>query len=576
MSTFLPDGWALLSHNERFRFIQVGLLYFFSSLLDLALVSLTIPFISALNNSGEPNSTIIQISRFLNFEKFYLENPTNSILLLLSLTLCVRFASKTIAVDIETKLKSKVASGLTSRLFEVYVTQNYNFHKQNDSTSLTNNLLNIRQINDFIYEPWLRIYYESMSFILIFSFLVFISPIATLIGVLFMALLLTGYQAIAGKRAVNLGATTLKSDKSTLETIKDSFSSLSEIRIYQKEGFFQNRFDRNIQVGIVSRNRSHQIQVMAPVVLEFSGLLISFMIIYFALQTELDGQKLIPIISSFVIALFRLIPSASSLQSSIHRIRYGKRQLEESLSHLSGNYASPRKQRLKAKTSQTFQYILFENVNFSYPGSTEDSVSCDYLKIEANAFYGVIGSSGSGKSTFVRLLSGLLLPNSGRITFLNSESLEIDVSGIEIGYVPQEVHLLNGSLAMNVAFGAEPGEIDLERVEQCLKDVKLHYLIDRFNADDSITVGEAGSMVSGGERQRIGLARALYSKPTLLILDEVTSSLDSQNEMALIDLITEMSSKLTIVLVTHRMEAIKNCNRVLKIFNGSVVATEQI
>ena len=153
---------------------------------------------------------------------------------------------------------------------------------------------------------------------------------------------------------------------------------------------------------------------------------------------------------------------------------------------------------------------------------------------------------------------------------MNSLNEDIAPNSLKFGYVPQDVHLLNDSLASNVAFGVPHNAIDFDRVEKCLLDVQLHDLVKRFKVDYSEVVGEDGSLVSGGERQRIGLARAIYSQPDILILDEVTSSLDPSNETLLIELISDLCSDLTTVLVTHRIEAVRKCNRLIRIENGTV------
>ena len=565
-----PAGWLLLKNQEKYRFIRTGALYFIGSLFDLALVALTLPLIRVLNDSSQQSALIAAIYRETNLSQIYDSQPINATLLMVFVTLCSRFLVKSAAVSSETKMKTMIASRISNELFLNYIKDSYQFHQSHDSTELTNNIINTRQINDYIYEPWLRIYYEVVSSLLIFVYLFFLSPIATSAGVILMALLIMAIQIRSANSNNELGLQTRNSEQKTLATIRDSFSSISEIKIYGKEAYFSKRFNESALIGISSRNRSHQLQVMTPITLEIFGLSIAFLFIYFAFSKNSGNADLIPLISSFVIALFRLIPSASSIQSSLHRIKFGSKQLENSLEYLSNCKSVIQPAHASDFHKSSFKSMKIENLKFSFQDSKTNVISIDRFILNQSDFIGVVGPSGAGKSTFIRLLSGLMLPDTGSIRFVNSLNEDIAPNSLKFGYVPQDVHLLNDSLASNVAFGVPHNAIDFDRVEKCLLDVQLHDLVKRFKVDYSEVVGEDGSLVSGGERQRIGLARAIYSQPDILILDEVTSSLDPSNETLLIELISDLCSDLTTVLVTHRIEAVRKCNRLIRIENGTV------
>ena len=566
-----PAGWLLLKNHEKYRFIRTGALYFIGSLFDLALVALTLPLIRVLNDSSQQSTQISAIYREINLSQLYDSQPINATLLMVFVTLCSRFLVKSAAVSSETKMKTMIASRISNELFLNYIKDSYQFHQNHDSTELTNNIINTRQINDYIYEPWLRIYYEVVSALLIFIYLFFLSPIATSAGVILMALLIMAIQIRSANSNNKWGLQTRNSEQKTLATIRDSFSSISEIKIYGKEVYFSKKFNESAVIGISSRNRSHQLQVMTPITLEIFGLSIAFLFIYFAFSKNSGNADLIPLISSFVIALFRLIPSASSIQSSLHRIKFGSKQLQDSLEYLSNCKSVTQPTHASNFHNSSFKSMKIENLKFSFQDSKTNVISIDSFVLNQSDFIGVVGPSGAGKSTFIRLLSGLILPDTGSIKFVNSLNEDIAPNSLKFGYVPQDVHLLNDSLASNVAFGVPHNAIDFDRVEKCLLDVQLHDLVKRFKADYSEVVGEDGSLVSGGERQRIGLARAIYSQPDILILDEVTSSLDPSNETLLIELIGDLCSNLTTVFVTHRIEAVRKCNRLIRIENGTVI-----
>lgn len=569
MSISLPDSWKILSPSERLSFSGAGLVYFLSSLLDLAQVSLIIPFINALTGDNQPK-ILLTIFRFFRTETYYRQDATNAILLLLIGVLCMRFFLKVTATGIEKRFKNRVTIRLTSLLYETYITDNFNFHKKNESTHIINNMQYIRQINDFIFEPWLKIYSESFTIFLVFLYLFILSPSASILGIFIIGLLIAIYQSTTRKKTTQLSDQILKSDRQSLKIINDSLLLLPEIQIYHKENFFERSYSKASSSGIASRNQTHQLHVIAPTIMEFIGLLTSFFIIFLALRTNKNTEQLFPLIATFVVAFVRLLPSAGGLQSALHRIDYGKQLVRDPIFRITQFGQNLPEKKLPIKTDRTWTHILFDKVRFSYPDSDAESISCSYLKLDRGSFIGVVGSSGAGKSTFVQLLSGLLKPNTGQINFWDSQSNQIDLSQITVGYVPQEVHLLNSSLSANVGFGIEEEEIDHDRVAKCLRDVQLDYLQSRFDLRNNQPMGEDGSSISGGERQRIGLARALYFNPSLLILDEVTSSLDNANEALILDLISKLSRDLTIIFISHHTEAIKRCNHFVKIENGHV------
>ena len=576
MSKYLPDSWKILSSSERLSFSGAGLVHFSSSLLDLALVSLTVPFINALTGDNQPNSILLPIFRFFRAETYYRQDTTTAVLLLLTVVLCTRFFLKVTATEIEKRFKNRVTIRLSSLLYETYITDNFEFHKKNESTHLINNMQYIRQINDFIYEPWLKIYSESFTIFLVFLYLFILSPIASILGTLIIGISIGVYQSTTRKKTTQLSDQILKSDRSSLKIINDSLLLLPEIKIYRKENFFAVNYNKAIYSGITSRNQTHQFHVIAPTIMEFFGLLTSFFIIFLALRTNKNVEQLFSVIATFVVALVRLLPSAASLQSALHRIGYGKQIVRDPTLRVLQHDQNLLEKKLPMKSDRTWTHITFDKVRFSYPDSDTESISCPYLKIDRGSFIGIVGSSGAGKSTFVQLLSGLLKPTTGQINFLDNQSNEIDLSKIAVSYVPQEVHLLNSSLSGNIGFGIEEQNIDHDRVAKCLRDVQLDYLQSRFDLRNNQPMGEDGSSLSGGERQRIGLARALYFNPSLLILDEVTSSLDNANEALILDLISELSRDLTTIFISHHTEAIKRCDHFVKIENGHVNFTARI
>ena len=211
--------------------------------------------------------------------------------------------------------------------------------------------------------------------------------------------------------------------------------------------------------------------------------------------------------------------------------------------------------------------IVLENITFSYPDALEPALSNVSLAIHKGSLVGFIGMSGSGKSTLVSVISGLLAPESGNF-IVDGKSLSADKK-LNVGYVPQNLYLLDATLAENIAFSAWGKSIDIERVRECCRLASLDF-VDALPAGVASPIGERGARLSGGQVQRVGIARALYGQPDVLIFDEATSALDGATEAAIQQTVESLQSNMTILIVAHRLSTVENCDYVYWLENGRI------
>ena len=215
--------------------------------------------------------------------------------------------------------------------------------------------------------------------------------------------------------------------------------------------------------------------------------------------------------------------------------------------------------------------IKLSNVSYKYPGTDLLVLKNINLQINKGDFVGVIGRSGSGKSTLIDLLLGLLVPTSGSLEIDNNLINAEDCNWSKnIGYVSQDIHLLDESIKKNIAFGMNDDDIDINRVNECIKYAHLTEYINNLPKNIESKVGDKGIKLSGGQKQRIGIARALYNKPTILIFDEATSSLDSETEKKVISEINLLNENHTIISIAHRLSTLENCNKIMEISKGKI------
>jgi len=230
-------------------------------------------------------------------------------------------------------------------------------------------------------------------------------------------------------------------------------------------------------------------------------------------------------------------------------------------------------QSLASHNSNDFESIVeFDRVSYSYPNSENMAINNVSFKIESGEFFGIIGKSGSGKSTLLDLMLGLIEPISGKVSISSIRpDLAIKEFGGKIAYVPQKLSIIPGTIRDNVTFGEPNSKYPDSHVKRILEEVELEDLLMRIEGGLDGDLGKNANQLSGGEAQRIVLARALLSNPDLLVLDESTSSLDNQTEFKIMELLAKIKKHTTIVLITHKQENISHFDRMIVLNEGSII-----
>jgi ABC-type multidrug transport system fused ATPase/permease subunit len=282
-------------------------------------------------------------------------------------------------------------------------------------------------------------------------------------------------------------------------------------------------------------------------------------------------QDIIPVLGLFVAAAFRLLPSLSRILSALHSLNYSS-----SVTNMLEKEVKLEVQEgcLKEKIdgSKFQDNIQLDNIKFTYPSSSKETLNKISINIGCMESIGFVGTSGAGKSTIIDIILGLLKPDSGRI-LVDGADIQNDLRGwqSQIGYVPQSVYLTDDTLRNNVAFGLSDENIDDNAVWHAIKAAQLEELVTGQPKGLKTVVGERGVLLSGGQRQRIGIARALYNSPSILVLDEATSSLDIDTEREIMETINVLHGSKTIIIVAHRLSTVEGCDRIYRLKDGRVI-----
>jgi ABC-type bacteriocin/lantibiotic exporter with double-glycine peptidase domain len=368
-----------------------------------------------------------------------------------------------------------------------------------------------------------------------------------------------------------IGKKRLVNNQLRFVTVSEAFGAAKEIKIGGLEENYIERF--SIPAKIFARTTtSNRVLGQLPhfffEAVAFGGVML--MILYLMSQKGSFNEAL-PIISLYIFAGYRLLPSIKEIYGSFVSITFvgpSFDKLHEDMKNLKSFNSIQDKGTLSVNKD-----IVLKNVNYNYPNASRTTLKDFNLIIPAKSTVGLIGTTGSGKTTTVDIILGLLEPEKGVLEIDGKIITQQNVKSWQrsIGYVPQNIYLSDDTVSANIALGAKPEEICQKTIEKVSKIANLHeFVVKELPKKYQTTIGERGVRLSGGQRQRIGIARALYHNPKVLILDEATSALDNNTEQAVMDAVDNLSKEVTIILIAHRLNTVKRCDKIYLLEKGKI------
>ena len=564
--------WLLLSYKQKKYTIFIFMLMFLAMILESLSIGIVIPIISILLK-GDIDTSFF--SQFFAFGNLTGKNLIYMGLLITSLIFLVKNFALVFNLWQQTKFLRNLQFEFTSRLFKYYLKNDYIFFLQNNSAHLYRNLTNI--ISAFV--SYIKGYMIFLSEIIVFLGIAFVLLYVDLFGTLII-LFLVGlvsfliYISTIGKISL-LGKQRNIIDGQLNKHLFQGMASAKDVKILDREEDLIYQVDKNL---FRSTRISHIIQfinVLPRFSFEMLMVFTFSILIFVMIGAKRDMIDIIQYLGVFAVASFRIVPGASRILTSYQTIRHLEPSVKILLQEFTSKDNTSAKDELHLKEKNLplkFQKeINLTNLSFSYPIRKEFSLSKISMTVKKGDFIGIIGETGSGKSTLVNLLTGLLKPSEGKVEV---DKLNIN-SNLEdwykkIGYVPQSVYLTDDTIKKNIAFGLRESNIDNTLVKQAVEKASLGELIKNLSEGLETIVGEKGIRLSGGQQQRIGIARALYRDPEILILDEATSSLDQQTEKKIIESIQLLKRKKTLIIITHRLSTVKGCDKIFFVDKGKI------
>lgn len=562
----------ILNTKEKKSLKFVFLYSIINSILEFISIGLLIPIFTTL--FSEKNDKINNFISYLPFSDLTFYNTMILLSLCFFFLIFVKNTFSLFFVYKQGKVAFEIRQRLSYDLFSRYLSQKYSYFFLKKSSVI---LRNIRAPNSFavLIASIVALILDIVIVLVLISFLAYVSLKATLIILITFAIIIYLFHKYWKKKLYKMGEEKQNIDADITKMISENILSIKEIIIYGKESFFLEIFGKKILTDSKLTFKVEMIQQWPKIVIELLVAALIFMLIFYLSFLGAPKEDFVFILGSFSIVAIRLMPSASRITQSLQKINfytpvidllYDEFFSEESV------MSSVNMQKKAINDNKKFEKLEIKDVNYSYNETKKVFKGDLNLTINRGDFIGIYGKSGSGKSTFVNLITGLLKANTGKIE-VGGQNIQKNIKSWQniIGYVPQNVYLLDNSISNNIAFGEQTGMINKERVNKVAKYSKIdefvHSLSDKFDTG----VGEQGVLVSGGQKQRIGLARAFYKDPEIIILDEVTVGLDKKIEAEILDLILTLKDKKTFIIVSHDKNILKNCSKVYSIETNSII-----
>ena len=565
-----------LSPHELKRAVLLLIMILMMALLDMIGVVSILPFMTVLTNPSLIETNFILNSMFQISIVFGVETNQQFLFFLgtlVFLLLVISLIFKTLTIYAQIRFIQMSEFSMGKRLIEGYLHQPYSWFLSRHSADFGKIILSeVQELVSGGMTPLMELISKSMLAIAIITLLVFVDPkLAFFVGFSLGGIYLLIFY-YASNYLKQLGHERLKNNRKRFVVVSEAFGAIKEIKVKGLEQNYVKSFSNSAQIFARTQASIKLISQLPRFILEaaaFGGILL--IILYIMSQTGSFNNAL-PIVSLYVFAGYRLMPTLQQIYASFSQLA----SVAPSLNKLYDDF-----QKLKSfNKNQDQEFLTFnkaitlKNIYYNYPDSSRAALKNINLSIPVKSTVGLVGATGSGKTTMVDIILGLLEPQRG--------TLEVDEKIITkkntkswqslIGYVPQYIYLSDDTVAANIAFGVDNKDINLEALEKSAKIANLHHFVrDELPKQYQTTIGERGVRLSGGQRQRIGIARALYHNPEVLIFDEGTSALDNETEKAVMDAVNNLSKNITIILIAHRINTVKNCDIIYKLEKGQIL-----
>ncbi len=559
--------FQILDKSHKKKLILITFLTIFRSIFELLSISLVIPLLSFLVNFDAFRSKlVVKIPLLEDFTK------NNLIILFIFLFILVYFL-KTLFLFFYNFFRIKFCNSLyvelTEKILNNYFSRNYFFFLNNNSSKFVRNISSETNLFGFGVVGSLIDIFSQIIIIFTFCFFLIIYNFNTLYVILLISSFGLIIVIINNKKLKQWGEIRQHHIGQLIKKLTEIFGSIKEIIIYQKKFLFISDIKNHLSKTAESTAKRDVFLGLSAPLIEFLCVFIFFLFFLFlTLASEILFEEIIILFGVFAFASVKLLPTFLQIIRSTQLLRYNHANINlifDEVTQNKNNYVLKNISEIINEVKK----IIFENVSFSYPHSEKNILKNLNFEINAGDKIGIIGETGSGKTTLTNLISGLIEPSEGKILVNGLEYSNCNFFG-QLGYVSQNVYLFDDTILSNITFEKKISKEQEIKLNRILEQLNLRNLVQDSPDKLNMVIGERGGKLSGGQIQRIGIARALYKNPNILLLDEATSSLDEETEEIILKNIFSLMKNKILIFSTHRKKVLDYCNKILEITNFNV------
>ncbi|EAI1557510.1 ABC transporter ATP-binding protein [Campylobacter coli] len=564
----LKKIFFILSKEDKKFLFSLLLFSVFISFIESFAISLVMPFITLASDFS-----YFDRSKYLIQLKDYLALPVFEIIVYFGVVLIVFYVLRALLNSYYFHLLARFSKGryhaIAYKVFAKFLNTDYeNFTQKNQSEILKSIAGEVYNLSTMI-SSFLLMMSEIFVVLLLYTLMLLVNYKITLFLSLFMiinAFILIKVLSPIVKKA---GLKREEAMKNFFEILNTNLNNFKLIKLKTKEDGVLNLFKTQSEIFAKANITNESVSAMPRIYLEGVGFcVLVFIVVFLVFKNQSDISGILATISIFVLALYRLMPSANRIITSYHDLLYYRSSLD-----IIYQILKQKEESLGEEKIDFDKELRLENLSFGYKDK-KNLFTCLNLSIKKGEKIAFIGESGCGKSTLVDIIIGLLSPREGRVLVDKNELNMKNVKNYrqKIGYIPQNIYLFNDSIAKNISFG---DEVDEEKLQRVIKQANLEHFVKNLPQGVQTKVGDGGSNLSGGQKQRIAIARALYLDPEILVLDEATSALDTESEARIMDEIYKISKDKTMIIIAHRLSTITRCDSIYRLEHGKLLKEDK-
>ncbi|MDE7310095.1 MAG: ABC transporter ATP-binding protein/permease [Eubacterium sp.] len=575
---------GIMTHEQKVRVVILAVLMVVGAVLEMGGVSLVFPLMTAVMDKNFLDKWYMQAV----CDIFHIHTGGEAMMLILGALIFI-YIVKNAFLFFEYYLQYRFVCNnrfrVQRQLLQVYMYRPYEFYL-NATTAEIMRIINTDVVNAFnLLTTVLNFFTEIIVSAALIIIILVIDPVmAVLIGLVLgfiMLLIFKAVKPVLRRASQRFMKNTSLSNKWLLQ----SLNGIKDVKVSHKEEYFIEEYAVYGKKAIDAEKINSVVTMLPRLLIEAVSVSAVLAVLMVLLMMGKSIDDLMPQLTAFAFAAVRLLPSTTRISGAVNAAAFQEPMLDNLIRNLNAakayeqqkqeeETAEQQKRREAEKSGKKLTYekqFELSHIHFAYPNAETKVLEDADMVIPAGASVGIIGASGSGKTTAVDLLLGLLKPQSGKI-LTDGQDIREDYYGwlSHLSYIPQTIYMLDDTIRANIAFGEQKDAVDDARVLKAVEEAQLKGFIDSLPDGLMTKIGERGVRLSGGQRQRIGIARALYTDPELVIFDEATSALDNETEAAIMESVNSLHGRKTLVIIAHRLTTIEECDYIFRVENGKI------